>query len=243
MKKHLLTVMMLIFIIFPLSAQKSKDVLYLKNGTRIYGKLMEISNDEYKIRTPEGNIFTFQGIDVEKYVNERATSDSLKKNCAGFALEGGVLAGAQSNKYDAAFSFNFIGSIKANKFDSFGLGSGVEYLGQPFLPIFLEYRHLMSVRKTTPFIFIRGGGLFHLNGDFERSDVTYPVYDTPMSYKGGFSLTIGTGISWFKDDYESYLTFAFRNAHTSYDELEYNTQRSTYKNSYNRLEIKYGFRF
>jgi hypothetical protein len=243
MKKHLLTGMMLIFIIFPLSAQKSKDVLYLKNGTRIYGKLMEISNDQYKIRTPEGNIFTFQGIDVEKYVNERATSDSLKKNGAGFALEGGVLAGAQSNKYDAAFSFNFIGSIKANKFDSFGLGSGVEYLGQPFLPIFLEYRHLMSVRKTTPFIFIRGGGLFHLNGDFERTDLTSPVYDTPMSYKGGFSLTIGTGISWFKDDYESYLTFAFRNAHTSYDELEYNNQRSTYKNSYNRLEIKYGFRF
>jgi hypothetical protein len=64
-----------------------------------------------------------------------------------------------------------------------------------------------------------------------------------MSYKGGFSLTIGTGISWFKDDYESYLTFAFRNAHTSYDELEYNDKRSTYKNSYNRLEIKYGFRF
>lgn len=243
MKKCFLIGMILIFILSPLSAQKSKDVLYLKNGTKIYGNLMEISDSQYKIKTPKGFIFTFQCSEVEKYVNERAISDSLRKSGTGFTLEAGVLAGAQSNKYDAAFSFNFIGSIKANKFDSFGLGSGVEYLGQPFLPIFLEYRHLMSVRKTTPFIFIRGGGLFHLNGDFERTDFTSPVYDTPMSYKGGFSLTMGTGISWFKDDYESYLTFAFRNAHTSYDELEYNNQRSTYKNSYNRLEIKYGFRF
>jgi hypothetical protein len=243
MKKHLLIGMMLIFIIFPLSAQKSKDVLYLKNGTRIYGKLMEISNNQYKIKTPEGNIFTFQGTEVEKYVNERAISDSLKKSGGGFALEGGVLAGAQSNKYDAAFSFNLIGSIALNRFDNLGLGSGVEYLGQPFMPIFIEYRHLMSAKKTIPFIFIRGGRLFHINGDFERTDLTSPAYNTPLSYKGGFSLTIGTGISWFKDDYESYLTFAYRNAHTSYDELDYNYQRSTYKNAYNRLEIKYGFRF
>jgi hypothetical protein len=243
MKKHLLIGMLLIFIIFPLSAQKSKDVLYLKNGTRIYGKLMEISNNQYKIKTPEGNIFTFQGTEVEKYVNERAISDSLKKSGGGFAVEGGVLAGAQSNKYDAAFSFNFIGSIVLNRFDNLGLGSGVEYLGQPFMPIFLEYRHLMSVKKTTPFIFIRGGKLFHLNGDFERTDLASPAYNTPFSYKGGFSLTLGIGISWFKDDYESYLSFAYRNAHTSYDQTDYNYQRSTYKNVYNRLEIKYGFRF
>ena len=234
---------MLIFIFCTLSAQKSKDTLYLKNGNQIFGKLVGITDNQYKIRTSEGSVFTIPGSEIGKYVNGMALSDTVKKCKAGLTLEAGVLAGAQSSKYDAAFSFNILESLTQNKLDIFGLGSGVEYLGQPFLPIFLEYKHLISENNTTPFIFIRGGRLFHLNGDFERTDQNSPVYNTAMSYKGGFTFTLGTGISWTKDHYQSYLSFAYRNAHTSYDELDYNSQTYTYKTVYNRLEIKYGFRF
>jgi hypothetical protein len=64
-----------------------------------------------------------------------------------------------------------------------------------------------------------------------------------MSYKGGFSFTLGTGISWTKDGYETYLSVAYRNANTSYTETDNTNQIYTYKTAYNRLEIKYGFRF
>lgn len=243
MKKHLLTFITLIFILFPVSAQKSKDVLYLKNGSMIYGKLMEVTNNQYKIQTSDGSIFIYSIPEVEKFVNETPTFDGRKKNGAGFVLEAGVLAGAQSSNYDTPFSFNFLGNYTLNTKDIFGLGSGVEYLGQSFMPLFLEYKHMISEKKTTPFIFFRGGKLFHLNGDTERTDSYYPQYNIPKSYDGGFSFTLGTGISWAKDDIETYLSFAYRNAHTSYNELNYNKQTVTYRNSYNRLEIKYGFRF
>jgi hypothetical protein len=243
MKKHLLTAMMLIFILYPLSAQKSKDVLYLKNGSQVFGKLIEITDNQYKIQTSSDTVFIFPGTEVEKFVSETSITEGRKKNGSGFALEAGVLAGAQDSKYDAAFSFNFVGSLTRNTFDSFGLGSGVEFLGQSFMPIFLEYRHLISGKKTTPYIFMRGGKLIHLSGDYESTDQNAPIYNTPTSYKGGFSLTLGIGISWIKDNYESYLSFAYRNAHTSYDELDYSNQTYTYKNVYNRVEIKYGFRF
>ena len=39
-------------------------------------------------------------------------------------------------------------------------------------------------------------------------------------YKGGGSFTFGTGISWAKEDYETYLSFAYRYAHTSYTQKD-----------------------
>lgn len=243
MKRHLLTLIMLIFIIFPIAAQKSKDTLYLKNGSKIFGTLLEVTDEQYKIQTYDGSIFIFSKPEVERFANEVPFYDGRKKSGWGFAFEAGILAGAQNSNYDAPFSFNYIGSFTSKTRETFGLGSGVEYLGQPFMPLFLEIKHLLSEKKTAPFIFVRGGQLFHLSGDSENTDPTYPQYNVPKSFKGGFSFTIGTGISWSKDDSESYLSFAYRNMHTSYEELNWNKQTNIYRNSYNRLEVKYGFKF
>ena len=68
-------------------------------------------------------------------------------------------------------------------------------------------------------------------------------YNYSKSYKGGASFTIGTGISWAKDEGETYLSFAYRYAHTSYSQENYNNLTETFQNTYNRLEIKFGFKF
>jgi hypothetical protein len=243
MKKYLLALIMLIIILFPLSAQKTKDVLYLKNGSIIYGKLMEATDSLYKIKTSDGSLFIYSFPEVDKLIVETPMFDGRKKSGLGFALEAGLLAGAQNSDYDAPFSFNFLANVTGMTKDIFGLGSGVEFLGQPFMPVFLEYKHLLSDRKTTPFLFIRGGRLFHMNGDQENTDPYYPQYDNQKSYKGGGSFTIGTGISWANEYNETYLSFAYRNVHTSYSQKNYQSQTATYKNSFNRLEIKFGFRF
>jgi hypothetical protein len=243
MKKPLTTIIMLIFIVFHVSAQKSRDVLYLKNGSTIFGKVIEINDNQYKFRTSEGSIFVYPSQDVEKLVNENLIYDGRKKSGLGFVLEGGFLIGAQSSDYKAPFSFNLLVNETINSKHIFGIGSGVEYLGKPFTPIFVEYKYLFSEKRTVPFIFIRGGKLFHLNGDDQNSDNIYPQYSIIKTYKGGASFTLGTGISWSKETGETYLSFAYRNVYTSYTEKNYNNQLATYKNAYNRLEIKFGFKF
>jgi hypothetical protein len=243
MKKILLVCIMLIFILFPLAAQKIKDILYLKNGSMIYGKLVEAAGDQYKIQTSDGSLLIYPVPEVEKFVIGVPVFEGRKKAGAGFSLEAGILAGAQNSSYDAPFSFSFLGNYTVNTKYIFGLGSGVEFLGQPFMPLFLEIKQLLTEKKTTPFIFIRGGKLFHMSGDSENIDATYPQYNVQQSFKGGFSFTLGTGISWAKDEGETYLSFAYRHMHTSYEELNYNKQTNTYRNSYNRLEVKYGFKF
>lgn len=243
MKKLFTSVILLIFSIIPLSAQKKKDILYLKNGSTINGKLIEANDSQYKIKTADGSIFIFSSPEVEKFINEAPLFDGRKKSGVGIAIEAGFLVGAQSSEYKSPFSFNIIGNLTMNTRSIFGLGSGVEYLGKPFTPLFLEYKYLFSDRKSTPFIFFRCGKLFHVKGDSESSDLTTPQYNYRKSYEGGPSFTLGTGISWVKEDGETYLSFAYRYAKTSYSMENYNNQTETFRNSYNRLEVKFGFKF
>lgn len=241
MKKYLVTFIMLIFILFPISAQKTKDVLYLKNGSIIYGKLIEIFEDQYKIQTSDGSIFIYKSSEVEKFAKESPFFDGRIIEGIGFSLEAGLLIGSQHTDYTAPFSFNFLAGFTSNTKNIISIGSGVEFIGKPFTPLFLEYKYLIFDRKTTPFIFARGGALLHIGVDDPES---YVLYDyNPTNYKGGGSFAFGSGISWAKEDYDAYLSFAYRYAHTSYDKYDYTRGNTTYENSLNRLEIKFGFRF
>jgi hypothetical protein len=243
MKKIFVSVLILIFTIISLSAQKKKDVLYLKNGSSIYGKLIEVNDSQYKIQTADGSIFIYSSSEVEKFINETPLFEGRKKSGIGIAMEAGFLVGAQSSEYKSPFSFNIIANMTANTRNIFGIGSGVEYLGKPFTPFFLEYKYLFSSNKSAPFIFFRGGKLFHLKGDTENNDFAYPQYNYRKSYEGGATFAIGTGVSWVKEDGETYLSFAYRYAQTSYEIDNYNNLTEKYKNSFNRLEVKIGFKF
>lgn len=242
MKNYFAAVSILFICVFNLTAQKSKDALYLKNGSIIYGSLFEIVSDQYKIRTSDGSIFIFPSSDVEKFVT--GNNQYYGRIATGFtySLEAGILLGAQNAEYRAPFSFNLLAGYIVNKNNIISAGTGIEFIGKPFTPLFLEYKRLLSDKKTTPFLYMRGGVLMHLGvSDSEKYD-NYDQY-SPYNYQGGPSLGIGTGISWAREDYETTLSFGYRYATTSYQQKDYMQNTSTYKNILNRLEMKLGFRF
>jgi hypothetical protein len=242
MKRLLSLIIILIFFALPVSAQKSKDVLYLKNGSIIFGKLLEIKDGNYKMQTSDGSMFMYKAEEIDKFSKESPQFDVRKPGGFSFAMEAGLLAGAQHTDYTAPFSFNFLMGVTSKTNNVFSFGSGVEFLGMPYTPLFFEYKRLIYDRKTTPFLFLRGGALVQLGGnDSDTPPVGYNY--EPYNYKGGGSFAFGSGISWSRTDYESYLSFAYRYAHTSYQKKEYNMATSTYENSLNRLEIKFGYRF
>jgi hypothetical protein len=241
MKKNLLFIIMLIISLLPLTAQKNKQVLFLNNGSKIFGNIVEIADNQYKIKTREGSIFIVPEADVDRYTDESADYVGRKSNGFGFVIEGGGLFGVKTEEYTTPFSFNILGNLTLRTRNKFGVGSGVEYMGQAYMPVFAEYKFLFFDRKTTPFFFIRGGKLIHKKGDSESNDVYNN--NTNKDYSGGLTTTIGTGISWSGDSNEMYLSFAFRNAHTSYTQKNYNYQMATYKTTLNRLEVKFGFSF
>ena len=243
MKNHLTTIILLIITFLPLSAQKKKDALYLKNGSIIYGKLIEITENQYKIQSSDGSLFIYSLSDVDKFVKESPLFTGRKEDGFGIALEAGLLIGAQNTTYPTPFSFNFLGSFTLDTKHTISIGSGVEFMGVPYTPLFMEYKYLLKETKTCPFLFARGGGLFHLGSD--GAEAPDNEYDK-KNFKGGFTCAFGTGISWAKEDIEPYLSFAYRYASTSYDQKTYYNggyRDYTYQDTYNRLEIKFGFRF
>jgi hypothetical protein len=241
MKKIAMFSITLILITLKTYSQKTRDVLYLKNGSVINGTLFEISDNQYKIRAIDKNIFVFKSEEVDKFVKEAPVFEGRKKDGFGVALEAGFLVGSQKNEYDAPFSFNCLLNYTYNMNHILGIGTGVEFIGQTYTPVFAEYKIIISDRKTSPFIFFRTGALTHIAKD----DATDSGYSSTIQtkYKGGVSLGIGTGISWANEDSETYLSFAYRYAETSYTTENYMHHAETYNTYYNRLEIKLGFKF
>lgn len=243
MKKLNILVIMLTIISLPLAAQKKKDALYLRNGSVIYGKLLEISDNHYKIQSSDGSLFIYPISDVEKFVKEVPYVTGRKSEGSGIALEAGLLIGSQVSQYPAPFSFNVMVNYTLNTRNIFSGGSGVEFLGAPYTPLFAEYKYLLKETRVCPFVFARAGAILHLGSD--DIDTYNGEYDK-KNFKGGPSITLGTGISWAKEDVEPYMTFAYRHTSTSYVQKTWNNNDYydyTFKDNYNRLEIKFGFKF
>lgn len=241
MKKKLILGILLILTFLPANSQKTKDVLYLKNGSVIYGKLVEATTEQYKIQTSDGSVMIYPLSEVDKFSHEKPFFDGRKSEGFTLSLEAGLLAGSQDTKYFAPFSFNVLLGYTGNTNHIVSLGSGVEFIGRPYTPIFIEYKYIVYNRKTSPFIFLRGGAVAAIGGA-EHSNPNYVDYG-PKDYGGGGSFTAGTGISWAKEDFGTYLSFAYRYAHTSYKQREYNSNYVTYNDNLNRLEVKFGFTF
>ncbi len=240
MKKFVVLVTLLIITVLQ-SYSQTRDVLYLKNGSIIYGSLLEINDNQYKIRTADKSIFVFKADEVEKYVKSLNGFEGRKTDGFGMALESGFLMGSPDTEHPMPFSFNCLFNYTMRSVNIIGIGSGVEFISEPYVPLFLEYKRLIFNRKTAPFLFARGGGLLHAKND-DTGSLTYQ-HDPVYTYKNGVSLAIGTGISWCYEYSETYLSFAYLYATTSYIQEVYNGAPVTFKKYYNRLEIKFGFKF
>ena len=240
MKKTILLTIALILCMLNIYSQKTLDVLYLKNGSVIKGTLLEISDNQYKIRAIDKNTFVFKSAEVDKFLKEAPVFEGRKKDGFGFTMEAGFLVGSQKNEYDAPFSFDCLVNYTHNVHQIFSAGTGVEFIGQTYCPVFAEYKIIISDKKTTPFIFFRGGALSHLGKDDVTGSGSSSIIET---YKGGASFGMGTGISWAKEDSETYLSFGFRYAETSYTTENKSHVTNKYSTYFKRLEIKLGFKF
>lgn len=244
MKKFTTLTIALIIITLQLSAQKSKNAIYLKNGSIIYGTLTEISDNKYKLQGKDGSLYIFPADEVEKYQKDLPVYDGRKDKGFSFSLEVGLLIGSQNTEYISPFSFNAIFGYTFDKKNNIGFGTGAEFIGETYTPMYLEFRRLINDNRVAPFLFLRTGLLIYLGGGDDDSEDSYPYYNyNRKDFKGGPSITAGTGISWSGEDIETCLSFAYRYCTTSYDQLEYNQQEVSYTNYYNRLEVKFGFRF
>lgn len=105
MNKILIICITMLFISLQLSAQKKRDILYLKNGSIIHGKLIEVSDSLFKIQTSDGSLFVFSSQEVEKFIRGAQPNGPLNQEQLNLALR------KANRKISTGQAFTIIGAI------------------------------------------------------------------------------------------------------------------------------------
>jgi hypothetical protein len=239
MKKILILVLITLFFSAYLEAQQSRDALYLKNGSILYGKILEMKDGQYRIKTPEGMLFTFSAGEVEKFIlGEQSEKKAVRINDPdglGFRMESGLLLGSSSEFFPILFAVNPGISFTFNRRHTFCFLTGGDIFEHYYLPLLLEYRYNVIKNNVAPFIYVKGGALISLSLDDEYSN-----------YRGGWTYGIGTGFRWPIGTIESFIKMGYRFGYTveESDGSIYDSGINyTYEYYFNRLEMTWGFTF
>lgn len=160
----------LVFLVSCLSinAQRSKDLVYLKNGSIIHGTVIEQNHveDIIKIRTADGSLFVYKMSEVERIQKEEVSSqgfnggNGLHRKFRAI-IEPAYVFGVEDSDYKedrvgATVSMGY----QFNPYIYLGVGVGGFYFLDSevySLPVFLNFRSDFINARITPFVDVKAG--------------------------------------------------------------------------------------
>lgn len=258
MKKFLLLILSLLFLLVLILACGSvfaqngkKETVYLKNGTVLKGRLMQL--DEQNVLVQSGRrtwFFKKSEIDTVS-VSQFELKEPFQYNASWFTeCSMGVLLGSSVNEKSAPFSGDVSANFRILPGTYAGLGAGVDFLEESYLPVFLNLQYHFRNTHITPFIGFKGGYMFALDGNVRSNDVIYmwgyydyivaPYYSESLDNKGGMMLNPSFGfVSYLNPNLGLSLSFGYRYNQTTFKgENHYKLETN-----YNRLSIRLGIIF
>jgi hypothetical protein len=248
MEKLILVFLTLLLIAnITLAQGEKKDVIYLKNGSAIRGQIIN--------RFPDGQIQIKRG-DNSYQVYKLAQYDSIGKiyrTQPNFfnLIEAGILIGNSNDKYAAQPSLMNISGWKFKSGLSVGVGAGVEFLSEMYVPVVADFRYSLKGKGLHPFIGIQGGysfaitkpdsiRIYYMELDNSFGFAPYPGVNLNVNAKGGFLLNPFIGISTTLNKKMAFTySVGYRIMRLHYiraDDYKFDT-------SFNRLVLKIGLIF
>lgn len=160
----------------------------------------------------------------------------------------GVLSGSSQNRQVAPFSFQ---SLMLYQFDEHivaGLGLGIDFLEETYLPLVIDFRYYLRGTRFSPFVFAQTGYSIPTDKSASQDIINdhYSIWPGPYPQSedveplGGFQLNPGFGIRhMFHSDFGLEISFSYR-----YQRLNYQYGSSTrLEIDYTRLNIRIGILF
>ncbi len=165
-------------------AQKSeKGVVYLKNGSIVRGALLsQDPGQPVKIKTSDNNIWVFERTAIDSISQKNRQNGSFKTGCFNLT-EAGVLAWTPDNAYNAPFTFMNISGWQFANGLSAGVGAGVEFFSEAYLPVVADLRYYFGKQGVLPFIGAQGGYSIAL-GKADKQYVYNYAYDYNLIWPG-----------------------------------------------------------
>ncbi len=252
MKKLCLFVVALLFVVTSFSQQKK--YVNLKNGTEIKGKVYE-SEEEDKVRIySSGNLWVFDKDEIESISASKSnkTNQPIEPSTTKFNLhtEIGVLIGNSDNSQSAPLIFQTSVNYKVSPQLKVGVGTGVEFIKETYLPVFANFEYKFRKTGFSPFVFLQGGYDFSIDDSrtFSQNDIPYYMYSSSwywpsgdkLDSKGGCFVNSGLGITkMVSSDFGWSFSFGYR-----FTRLNYNGENDySIDLDHNRLSLKLGIIF
>jgi len=242
MKVHL-TVIFLILQTSIFAQQRPLQTVNLKDGSQIQGVVVLDSADVVKVK-----VVTPQVISLNR--SHISTIEAYKKPIQSFQSHGGYYMNASSgilagkNSYGGAYSF----SVQISNGYWFkdgimvGVGTGIEHLGVPLMPLFADFAIHPLKQRVSPSIYLRAGYGFALGA----SEQYYNYYNSnDNEAKGGLLLNAGVGVTIFTHDNVAVnigLGYRYQRVTEYFESYWWSTIREV-TTDFNRIEIKLGLLF
>ncbi len=179
-------------------SQKVENVVYLKNGSIIRGKLLESDNQaKIRIETQCRSVWVFDTLEIERVAEEMILRSTNRSS--GMEIEMGVGTYGMNIEDNKPVFSSLLSVGYLNKYRIYtGLGFGLELNVTEMFPVYIDAKYLLFDRQRTPVLSFRGGYNFgSKSGDTE--------------IEGGrfYQLTFGLRRD-FPDGVATYLSIGYR---------------------------------
>lgn len=199
--KHILLTLLLLLCASSLSAQKFRDVVYLKNGSIIKGLVLEqVMDSTLKIKTVDGSVFVYSMNDVLRIEKEQESALRLFVSNKDF-----------QRHYTGSVDLDWHGGIQLSTSQGFqlfpylfaGVGTGITYWGDSgfSLPVFANARCLLLPDNTlSPYLDMRLGA--------SLGKGAYFTFTAGARHQINEKYAVRGGLGFVKED-EEYATLWF----------------------------------
>jgi len=226
--------------------RKSKDAVFLKEGSVVTGSLIQYDSIKgVRILNDCGNWFySFAEVDsVHLFAKVQRTMLKEKKSGYYNFSSVGLLLGAGTKGYQPLASLTMVNGWQFNQRIFTGIGLGYEFYDWGVLPVFAEIKYLFRPDVVTPFISLKAGYSFPLSNTYEA--VNY--YEMAGKTYGGVQLNPEVGFSMPVGERNAFVVgLGYNYQELSYQEPEYQWSYYQTKRVYthfNRISLRVGFIF
>jgi len=251
LKRILLVAILGFFVIVSINAQKIDQVV-LNNGTTIRGTIEKIEPDgNVIINDLAGNTWVYAMSEVRQIekVDARASGKIFRQK--GLLMDSpmpgfdpgfvnmttiGFLAGSQTSNYIAPFSMQTSFGYYSGAGVYGGLLTGLEFLNINHIPVMLDFQYALRNSDVMPVLIARAGYAV-------PSKSTRENYSSDFTYNGGVAGAVGMGLKIrTRESFAWDISLLYRYMQINYtEENDWQSYPTTYKDVYNRLEIRVGF--
>ena len=185
-KRNLMNKKISITLIFSLLAAiifAQNDIVYLKDGSIIHGKIVEKNDSTLRLKALNEHLWLIPQAQILKFELE---SDEISTDSVNYivSFELGLSVGKNS-PLNYIPNFYFINGLRFHNHFSVGLGTGIDFADVPILPVFADFRYKFLNRKKSPVAFVQAGYAWALS--------EHESFYQDWNEKGGYLLSAGIG--------------------------------------------------